>query len=165
MAMADDVEGIRGALVGVVAEWTQSDLQVRVAERLDSPLDATEIRALYLVGAAGGSVGFGPLAEGGNMSRPTASKLVSRMSAKGLFDRVRSGRLVEVRLTDAGHEAYGRLVAAGQQMVADALTDWSAHEIEQFRRQLIRFVVAMPGATLASTTPGPHTTPSPQEES
>ncbi|MGH3690844.1 MAG: MarR family winged helix-turn-helix transcriptional regulator [Microbacterium sp.] len=160
-----ELEDIRDALVRVVAEWTQSELQVQVAESVDGSLDATEVRALYLVGMSGGSLGFGRLADRAAMSRPTTSKLVSRMSARGLVDRVRSGRTVDVRLTGAGREAYARLVAAGQQMVGGALTGWSAHEITQFQAHLSRFVAALPGATLATVSQSSSTpAPPPQEE-
>ncbi|MFJ6533332.1 MarR family winged helix-turn-helix transcriptional regulator [Microbacterium sp. NPDC091662] len=166
MAVEDKIEDIREALVGVVAEWTQSELQVEVAESVDGSLDATEVRSLYLVGMSGGSLGFGQLADRAAMSRPTTSKLVSRMSAQGFFDRVRSGRTVDVRLTDAGRDAYGRLVAAGQQMVGGALVGWSTQEIDQFQAHLTRFVTALPGATPASVLrPPPEPVSSPQEES
>lgn len=165
MIASDEVEGIRDSLVHVVAEWTQTNLRVTVAESTDSPLEASEVRALYLVGMNGGALPFSRLAEGGGLSRPTTSKLVSRMSAQGLFDRVRSGRTVEVRLTEAGAEAYARLVAAGQQMVGGALAGWTADEIAQFQRQLGRFVAALPLATRTTATRSPSTTvSSPQEE-
>ncbi|PRB18276.1 MarR family winged helix-turn-helix transcriptional regulator [Microbacterium sp. MYb62] len=164
MQAQEDIEAIRDALVHVVAEWTQGDLQVRVAESIRSPLDAGEVRSLYLLGMSGGSLGFGELAERGALSRPTTSKLVSRMSARGLFDRVRSGRTVEVRLTEAGVEAYARLVAAGQQMVGGALTDWTPEEITRFQSQLTRFVAALPRATLSTARRSPSAPVSPQEE-
>jgi DNA-binding MarR family transcriptional regulator len=165
MALQNELDDIRDALVRVVAEWTQSELQVQVAESVDGSLDATEVRALYLVGMSGGSLGFSRLSDRAAMSRPTTSKLVSRMSAQGFFDRVRSGRTVDVRLTDAGREAYSRLVTAGQQMVGSALAGWSAQEITQFQAHLSRFVAALPGATLA-TIPRPSSDPVPslQEE-
>lgn len=162
--MREDIEGIRDGLVHVVAEWTQRDLQVQVAESLDSPLEASELRALYLVGMNAGALGFGQLAERGALSRPTTSKLVSRMAAQGLFDRVRSGRTVEVRLTERGAEAYARLVAAGQQMVGDAVSGWTPAEIARFQAQLRRFVAALPRATSSTALRPPPSTVSPQEE-
>jgi len=162
--MREDIEGIRDGLVHVVAEWTQRDLQVQVAESLDSPLEASEVRALYLVGMNAGTLGFGQLAERGALSRPTTSKLVSRMAAQGLFDRVRSGRTVEVRLTERGAEAYARLVAAGQQMVGDAVSGWTPAEIARFQAQLRRFVAALPRATSSTALRPPSSTVSPQEE-
>lgn len=162
--MREDIEGIRDGLVHVVAEWTQRDLQVQVAESLDSPLEASEVRALYLVGMNAGTLGFGQLAERGALSRPTTSKLVSRMAAQGLFDRVRSGRTVEVRLTERGAEAYARLVAAGQQMVGDAVSGWTPAEIARFQAQLRRFVAALPRATSSTAPRPPSSTVSPQEE-
>ncbi|MFJ6428560.1 MarR family winged helix-turn-helix transcriptional regulator [Microbacterium maritypicum] len=166
MAIEGKIEDIREALVGVVAEWTQSELQVEVAESVDRSLDAAEVRSLYLVGMSGGSLGFSQLADRAALSRPTTSKLVSRMSARGFFDRVRSGRTVDVRLTDAGGEAYGRLVAAGQQMVGGALAGWSTQEIAQFQAHLSRFVAALPGATQATVSRSPSdAVSSPQEES
>lgn len=165
MAVHDELDDIRDALVRVVAEWTQSELQVQVAESVDGSLDSAEVRALYLVGMSGGSLGFSRLSDRAAMSRPTTSKLVSRMSAQGFFDRVRSGRTVDVRLTDAGSEAYSRLVAAGQQMVGGALEGWSTQEITQFQAHLSRFVAALPGATQATISRPPSVTvPSPQEE-
>ena len=165
MDVAEEIEDIRGALVHVVAEWTQSDLQVRVAEKVDGSLDATEVRALYLLGMSGGTLGFGALAERAAMSRPTTSKLVSRMSAQGFFDRIRSGRTVDVRLTTMGAAAYGRLVTAGQQMVGSALAGWDAQEIGQFQAQLHRFVAALPAATTSASSLPSESDPSPQEES
>lgn len=162
--MREDIEGIRDGLVHVVAEWTQRDLQVQVAESLDSPLEASEVRALYLVGMNAGTLGFGQLAERGALSRPTTSKLVSRMAAQGLFDRVRSGRTVEVRLTERGAEAYARLVAAGQRMVGDAVSGWTPAEIARFQAQLRRFVAALPRATSSTALRPPSSTVSPQEE-
>lgn len=164
MAIDEELDDIRDALVRVVADWTRSELQVRVAENVDGSLDATEVRALYLVGMNGGSLGFSRLAERASMSRPTTSKLVSRMSAQGLFDRVRSGRTVDVRLTDRGREAYARLVAAGQQMVGGALAGWSSQEITQFRAHLSRFVAALPGATQAAVSRSPSDPVTPHQE-
>ena len=165
MAIDREIESIRDSLVLVVAEWSRNDLQASVAAELDAPLDATEVRALYTVGAGGGSLGFSELAERASLSRPTASKLVSRMSAQGLFDRIRSGRTVVVRLTDDGIESYARLVAAGQQMVGEALAGWTPHEIADFQTSLSRFVVALPGASRATVSPvPPDTVPSTQEE-
>lgn len=164
MAVDGEIEAIRDALVRVVAEWTQSDLQVKVAGSVDSALDASEVRALYLVGMSGGSLGFSRLSDRAGFSRPTTSKLVSRMSAQGLIDRVRSGRTVDVRLTEAGTKAYTGLVAAGQHIVDGALSGWTPHEIAQFQAHLSRFVAALPAATTASRPPaGP--VESPQEES
>ena len=151
MTVGEGVAGIHLALVQVVTEWTESDLQAQVAEGVGVALDPSGIRAVYLIGMNGGAMGFGHLAERGSLSHPTASKLVSRLEAQGIADRIRSGRTVEVRLTDAGSQAYARLVAAGHRMVDDALTGWQADEVEVFQSQLTRFVAA-----LSRTTPQPH---------
>lgn len=148
MTVGDGVADIHVALVRVVAEWTASDLQAQVAEDVGVALDPSGIRAVYLIGLNGAAMGFGELSERGSMSRPTTSKLVSRLETQGIIDRIRSGRTVEVRLTDAGAQAYARLVAAGHRMVDDALVGWTAPEIEQFHTQLTRFV-----ASLAGTSP------------
>ncbi|MCK8475862.1 MarR family winged helix-turn-helix transcriptional regulator [Microbacterium aurugineum] len=166
MTANGEIDDIRDALVRVVAEWTRSDLQLKVAAKIDETLDAAETRALYLVGMNGGALGFGQLAERAALSNPTTSKLISRMSAQGLVDRVRSGRTVEVRLTDAGADTYARLVAAGQQMVDGALSGWAPDEITQFQAHLSRFVAALPRATLAAASPTtPEPIPPQQEES
>lgn len=147
MTIVDGVAGIHVALVRVVSEWTESDVQALVAEGVGVALDPTGIRAVYLIGLNGGAMGFGQLAERGSMSRPTTSKLVSRLETQSIVDRVRSGRTVEVRLTDAGAQAYARLVAAGHRMVDDALAGWTPQEVEQFQAQLTRFVAALSRTT------------------
>lgn len=151
MTHTPEVADIHVALVRVVAEWSQSDLQRHVAEAVDVELDPTALRALYLLGMNGGAMGSGDLARHSSMSRPTTSKLVARMAAQGVVDPVRSGRTVEVQLTAAGTRAYDRLVAAGHGMVGDALTGWTAQEVATFRHQLTRFV-----AGLSGTDPAPH---------
>lgn len=150
MTVADGVAGIHVALVQVVSEWTESDLQAQVADGVGVALDPTAVRAVYLLGLSGGAMGFTALSERASMSRPTTSKLVTRLEAQGVVERVRSGRTVEVRLTDAGARAYARLVAAGHRMVDAAVTDWTPQEVEQFRAQLARFVAAL------SRTTHPH---------
>lgn len=71
MAVDDEIEDIREALVRVVAEWTQGELQTQVAASVGGSLDAIEVRALYVVGMHGGSLGFSRLADRAAMSRPT----------------------------------------------------------------------------------------------
>ena len=153
MTVAEDVAGIHVALVRVVSEWTESDLQEQVAESVGVPLDPTGIRALYLIGLYGGALGFGALSERASMSRPTTSKVVTRLFTQGIVERFRSGRTVEVRLTDAGEQAYARLVTAGHRMVDGALDGWAPDEIQQFQSQLTRFVATLSSAS-APTLPG-----------
>ena len=52
-----------------------------------------------------------------------------------------------MRLTDAGAQAYARLVGAGHRMVDDALAGWTPQEVEQFQAQLTRFVAALSRTT------------------
>lgn len=172
MTVPDEIDHIRDSLVRVVAEWTRRDLQVTIAATIDDSLDAAETRALYLIGMNGGALGFGQLAERAALSNPTTSKLVSRMSAQGLVDRVRSGRTVEVRLTATGTETYTRLVAAGQHLVGGALSGWTPEEIIEFQAHLSRFVSALTQTSRAAVALLPsdpvtptQLVPSTQEES
>lgn len=148
MADADEVADIHVALVRVVSEWTQSELHTQVADAVDVTLDPTAVRALYLIGMNGQALGVGDLAQHASMSRPTTSKVVSRMAAQGMVRTIRTGRTVEVRLTEKGARAYARLVAAGHRMIDEALADWAPGEAAQFRAQLTRFVAALSGASL-----------------
>ncbi|WP_288871286.1 MarR family winged helix-turn-helix transcriptional regulator [uncultured Microbacterium sp.] len=150
MTAGEGVADIHVALVRVVSEWTESDLQTHVAESVGVALDPTAIRAVYLVGLNGGAMGSTELAEHGSMTRPTTSKLVSRLAAQGVVERIRSGRTVEVRLTEAGRQVYDRLVDAGHRMVDAALQGWAPSEVTQFSAQLARFVTA-----LSRTNPAP----------
>lgn len=139
MAEGGTREGIYSALIQIVTQWSTDDLQRHVAESVGVNLDASQVRALYLLGQAGGSLGNGRLAEATHMSAPTTSKLVSRLEVDGLAERVRAGRTVEVRLTESGLHAYKHLVDAGKHLVNDAVAEWDAHDLEDFGSQIVRF--------------------------
>ena len=149
-----DTARLLDALVGLVTVWTDARVQSRIAAAVGLPLDPTAIRAVYLIGARGGSLGSTALAEHGGLTRPTVSKLVTRLEELGLVTRERSGRSVEVTLTPAGSSAYATLVEAGTAMVRRAVPDWSAQETTQFADQAQRFLTA-----LSHTTAAPAATP------
>lgn len=148
MTSTGDAAAIHAALIQVVAEWTTADVQAHVAATVGVALDASEVRAVYLLGLAGGTIGAGALGDRAGLSAPTTSKLVSRLVADGVVERARTGRTVAVALTPTGEHAYELLVAAGHRLVAAATAAWEPAEVSRFRADLIRFV-----ASLSETTP------------
>lgn len=136
-------EDIYSSLIQLIAAWTASDVQRDLAGSVGVELDATAIRALYLLGLNGGTISAGRLAELCHTSRPTTSKLVSRLASDGLVERDRAGRTVDVRLTESGRLTYSRLVDAGKRVIADSTAGWGPDELEQFRSHLTRFVDAI----------------------
>lgn len=127
------VQDLLAAVVGLVANWTAVSTQGSVARAVGVDVPAGDVRALYTLGLHGGVIRPATLADELAQSRPTTSKLIARLEAAGLVRRERGdgdGRAVEIALTDAGADAYARLVAAGAAMVDQAMADKTTSEID-----------------------------------
>jgi DNA-binding MarR family transcriptional regulator len=140
-----DVTRVHADLVRLVAAWTASNLQAEVAASVGVDLDPTEVRVVYLLGLSGGALGMSALVERTQLSRPTLSKLGSRLVADRVAERHRAGRQVEIRLTGRGWQAYDLLVEAGHRMVREATEGWEEAELAGFRAHLDRFVSRLSG--------------------
>ncbi len=92
-----------------------------------------------LAGAEQGET-VGPLAEACLMQQPTMSKLLDRMVAEGLVQRLREGRQTRIRLTPAGEALAARLIPAARAHEA-ALLDRHA-EAAPALKALLRGIVA-----------------------
>ncbi|MBO3664194.1 MarR family winged helix-turn-helix transcriptional regulator [Microbacterium stercoris] len=148
-------------LTRLVARWSSRDVQTHVAASVGVHLDPTQMRALYLLGDATEAVRPSALAERLQLTRPTASKLIARLTSDGLIERQpdpEDGRVSSIALSPRGHETLRTLVGAGQTMVAHALQGWSAADVQHLHALLSVFVDGL----IAEVDPAPDVTPRPE---
>lgn len=131
------------SLTSLTAHWNSLELQKRVADACGVQLDAAAIRAVYTLGMHGGAAYPSALADELQLSRPSTSKLLARLSALDLVARrpdATDGRASRALLTARGQDAFDRLVVAGEQMVQRSLADWSTSDAALLAELLMRFV-------------------------
>lgn len=123
------------AVVGLVSTWSAASTQGAIAQNLGLGIAETDVRGLYVIGLRGGSLRPAELAEELWLSRPTVSKLVTRLTKAGLVTRsgdTTDGRSVRLVLTAEGASAYARLVEAGMQVTERAMRGLSDAERDRF---------------------------------
>ena len=126
-----EVGDLLSAMVALVSTWSSLSTQARVAQGVGLDMNESDVRSLHTIGRLG-EVRPAELADWLHISRPTASKSLARLGSAGLIRRRpdpsdRRGTTIE--LSDAGTEAYERLVDAGIEMVRQALdTEPSMYE-------------------------------------
>ncbi|AWB89036.1 MarR family winged helix-turn-helix transcriptional regulator [Salinibacterium hongtaonis] len=148
---AETVEsGVLAALTGLMSRWSSSDVQSRIAQGVGVALDASEVRAIYVLGMRGGAARPSELAHQLHLTRPTASKLIARLAADGLVEKTvdpSDGRAAVVRLTESGEHTLTRLRSAGDGLIAHATQGWTAEESSALADLLGRFVDGLMRAT------------------
>lgn len=149
------------SLLAIVSEWTSASFQEEFARRSGVQLDASAISAVYLLGRRG-RLRPSELAAGLKLSAPTASKLISRLSAAGLVSRAANksdSRSSLVALTAAGSAAAIRLFESGDLMMSDLLSDWSATDVgtlSSLTHRLAETVMSEDRATPGEAAPSPE---------
>lgn len=141
------------ALTHLMARWSSTATQSRVAKDAGVEIDSADISPVYMLGLRGPSRAS-DVAASLHITRPTMSKQLARLESAGLIERradPHDRRATIIALSAAGIEAHVRLVERGQEMVHSALRDWPAAEAAQFAAQFTRFVDAL-GATSSHTT-------------
>lgn len=149
---ARDAAELLGALTTLVSRWTSHEFQREVAVASTINLDPTAIRALHLLGRAGGTATPSQIATELHLSRPSTSKLLARLSAAELLDRAPQAgdrRSALITLTPRGRAAYQGLHDAGLAMIATATRGWAAADRAALVRLLPRFLTSL-------TTPPPQ---------
>ena len=140
--------------------WSSAEFQRRVVAAVGLDLDDTAVRAIYVIGLLG-EAQVSVIADELHLTRPTASKLVSRLERACLIRRspgARDARVRNVSLTGPGCDAFALLVDAGIQMVRTATAGWPKEDRRRFAALLDGFVerlvgepaVALPGADAVS---------------
>lgn len=131
------------AIVRLISRWTSQEFQQQVIGACGIPLDSTASRAIYLLGIAGGSVTPSRIAADMHLSRPSTSKLLTRLSDARLLQRSPGPgdrRSVTIDLTELGQATFDQLFAAGLTMISGSTQSWSAAERRALAALLPRFV-------------------------
>lgn len=134
------------SLTRLTAHWNSLEYQRSVTRESGVELDSTAVRAVYLLGISGGSIRPSELASELNLSRPSTSKLLARLEAAGLVERVRDegdGRATAVTLRPGGEEAFTHLFAAGIEKITAATSGWDARDTERLADLLPRFITGL----------------------
>lgn len=130
-------------LTRLMSRWSSLEFQRRITAESGIALDPVAVRAVYLLGVAGGTTRPSTLADELHLSRPSTSKLIARMAEAGLLERRRGTadrRSATIALTASGEDAYRRLFSAGVEMVDSATADWDPADVLALRALLHRFV-------------------------
>lgn len=133
---------LQASLTKLTLQWSSAFFQRSVSQAVGLDFDDSTIRAIYVVGARGGVL-VGEIADTLHVSRPTATKIVTRAETIGLVKRVRSqadGRARMVQLTNFGTRIFEQLVTAGVDMVTAVTENWSQTDQRQLAKLLERFV-------------------------
>lgn len=139
------------AMVELVSTWSSLSTQTQVAQGVGLNLSEGDVRSLHTIGRLG-EIRPAGLADLLQISRPTASKSLNRLTTAGLIERSEASddrRASIIRLTVSGRKAYERLVEAGMTMVEQALE--SVPEMHTHADSFIQFAQAL-RATSASAS-------------
>lgn len=133
------------ALTQLMSRWSSLELQRQITAESDVSLDPTAVRMLYVMGVRNSPVTPSVIADELHLSRPSASKLITRMSEAGLLSREADPadkRSVFVSLTPAGHSTFQQLFNAGISMFSQAPNGLSDAEFTQLAGLLDRLTEA-----------------------
>ncbi|MBK0420636.1 MarR family transcriptional regulator [Leucobacter sp. CSA2] len=140
------------SLARLTSLWSSHDYQRRVSVAAGVSLDPATVRAVYLLGLADGPIRPSELAGALHLSRPSTSKLLGRLEAAGLVDRVPDPldrRSLGVTLGADGQRAFSQLFGAGIDMVASATAYWDPEDVDRLNDLLPRFVAGLLAAPAA----------------
>lgn len=145
------------ALTGLMSQWSSLDFQRRITADCGVSLDPVGVRALYVLGIAGGSARPSDIADDLHLTRPSTSKLITRLTGAGLLERTpdsADGRAARIALTAEGRRTYEQLVAAGVALLAGATDGWEQADVRALATLLTRFTDGLLTAPsdLTSTT-------------
>jgi DNA-binding MarR family transcriptional regulator len=127
----ESAQELLAALVRIVTAWSSVEIQGRIAGQVGVSVSESDVRGLYTLGLMEAPVRPARLAAELQLTRPTTSKMIARLTDAGLVERTgvtRDGRGALIGLTATGREAHRRLVGAGQVIVHAALEGVSPTE-------------------------------------
>jgi MarR family transcriptional regulator, organic hydroperoxide resistance regulator len=138
-------EDLRVALGELFA--AQRRLRGRDAQNKDG-LTHAQLHLLRVLEEKGGDLPASRLAACADLTPTTVTQMVDGLAKHGLVERVRSEedrRMVFIRLTEAGREAYRRQRAIYEERSQELLADMSAEELDQAARVLRRVARMLDG--------------------
>lgn len=134
------------ALTRLISHWSSLSYQSEIQQHAGVGLDATAVRAIYLLGIHERAGRPSVMAIELNMSRPATSKLIARLVDAKLVERGRDandGRAQLVRLSEAGCEIFDRLFSSGIELISNATSGWSREDADALKRLLPQFVAGL----------------------
>ena len=138
---ADQLAEIQTAL-GVAARRAKDfSLHETLGQRVGYSLEGPYYSTLARLGL-GGACTVSQLAEGLGLELSTISRRVKALEERGLVVRTidtDDRRISHLDLTPAGRELFDALSASWRGMLAEVLSDWSAHDVGAFASLFSRF--------------------------
>lgn len=131
------------ALTRLMSRWSSLDLQRKITAESNVTLDPTAVQALYLLGIHGGAATPSVISDEMHLSRPSTSKMISRLTQADLVTRTphpTDRRSAVISFTPSGQSTFDALFAAGISMLTSASRDWDDNELHELTRLLTRFV-------------------------
>ncbi|WP_125099051.1 MarR family winged helix-turn-helix transcriptional regulator [Leucobacter chromiireducens] len=141
-----DTGAVLLALTRLISHWSSPEMQRGVTAAAGISLDPVAVRALYLLGIAAGDTTPSALASDLRLSRPSTSKLITRMEAQGLLARSatpRDRRSVRISLSAQGQEIFAELFRAGVAMITAATLEWDPRDRQALTALLPRFAAGL----------------------
>ncbi|MDA3147823.1 MarR family transcriptional regulator [Leucobacter sp. UCMA 4100] len=129
-----EAQSVLQATIELVASWNSVPVQGRIARAVGVEIPEGDVRALYMIGMSDEYLQPSALADMLQMTRPTMSKVLTRLHAAGLIERHRveaDRRALAVGLTEQGQHSFGLLVQAGVNMVKSSLEGLTSAEVAQ----------------------------------
>ncbi|MBP1327395.1 DNA-binding MarR family transcriptional regulator [Leucobacter exalbidus] len=133
------------ALTRLMSRWSSLDLQRHITAECQVSLDPTAVRMLYVMGVRRSPATPSVIADELHLSRPSTSKLITRMSDAGLLQREADPadkRSIFVSLSTAGRATFQQLFDAGISMFSQAPNGLSDDEFIQLSGLLTRLTDA-----------------------
>ena len=147
--MQDIERQMLSAFATVARQWGAVPVDGHIAESIGLAIEDSEIRIIYMLGARTRELRPGDVAEELGVSRPTLSKSLTRLRNANLIvgeTDPTDKRSINLRLTDAGKDAYQRLIDMGTGLVRAANDDLTRDEMRIIRDFLARFIKQLGGA-------------------
>lgn len=130
------------AFATVARQWWANLEHSSISQQMGLDLSDSELVVVYVLGSRTRELRPGDLAERLGVSRPTLSKLLTRLRGMGMIHSAPADddrRAVHVLLTPAGREVYCNILAFGVELIRSVSGDFSQSEVEAIRTFLTRF--------------------------
>lgn len=138
---------ILGSLITVVREWGAPTAHGEVAERVKVDVPNGEIRMIFML-ANRPPMRPVDIADHLAITRPAVSKSLQALREAGFITHLpapEDARSFYVTLTEEGHEAHQRIVAAGVGLIRSVGEDFSESELDAISRFIQRFAQRVGG--------------------
>ncbi|SEG92746.1 DNA-binding transcriptional regulator, MarR family [Thermomonospora echinospora] len=130
----------------ILGRWTAVGMQDLILARARVDVDPAMMTILLELDRVGGTARPSHLAQHAHTSKSNVSKVLARLLADGLVDRVTEPddlRAISITLTPAGRWAADRINETSVAMLTEMMGNWPQNEIHQFAGLLNRFAQSL----------------------